>query len=190
MAILGEMTWKNTDGKYMVARSSKIKASDTGHIYDLLDKENDVEQGCNIKVGAYTNNGLQERLAETPAVGDAIAFVCDVPLIYASYTTADQFEWKYINVKGKDFKAYEIVRDDVFGVSDYGFTTVLDASAGVQLGNYVVVDGNRKWKEVKTEPDAATYGFIGQVMGFEKYQFDTIVLIHVIKNETVKATQK
>lgn len=187
MAIYGEMTWKNTDGKYMVARSSKIKASDTGHLYDLLDKENDVEQGCNIKVGNYTGNGLQERLAETPAIGDAIAFVCDVPLIYESFRTSDQYEWKFINVKGKDFKAYEIVMDDVFGVSDYGFTTVVDEAAGPQFGNYVVVDGNRKWTEMADMPDANTYGFIGQIMGFEKYQFDTVVLIHVIKNETVTA---
>lgn len=187
MAIYGEMTWKNEDGKYMVARSTKIKATDCGHLYDLVDAAADVEQGCNIKVGDYTGNGLQERKAETPAEGDAIAFVCSVPLIYESYRTSDQFEWKFVNVKGKDFRAYEIVKDDIFGVSDYGFTTILDAQKGVEVGNYVVVDGNRKWKEVKTAPDTKQYGFIGKVIGYEKYQYDTIVLIHVIKNETVVA---
>nr|DAY89450.1 MAG TPA: hypothetical protein [Caudoviricetes sp.] len=187
MAIYTNGAWVNPENKYPVARSSKIKASDTGHIYDLLDTENDVYQGANIKPGSYTGNGLQERIAETPAINDEIAFVCDVPLLYEEYKTSDQFEWKYINKKGKDFKAYEVVPNDVFGVSDYAFTTVADSNDPVKVNNYVVVDGNRGWKELATMPDASATGFIGKILGYEKYQFDTVVLVHVIQNKTVAA---
>jgi len=171
------------DKGYMVARSSKIKATDVGHIYDLVDETNDVEQGCNIKAGNFRETGYQERVALTPAIGDAILFVCDVPLTYDAFTQMQANETNYINVKNKAFKAYEIVDDDIFGVSVNGFTTkVGDVPA---IGNYVVVDGNRKWKEVAEAPDAATYGFIGQVMGYETYQNLKIVLINTVKNETV-----
>lgn len=172
-------TWK-TENKYMVARSSKIKATDAGHIYDLIDATNDVEQGSNIKVGDFTGDGYQERTALTPAIGDAIAFVCDTGLLYEQSKKSDQYEWKYVNVKGRTFRAYEIVKDDVFGVSDYGFT---NPELCVK-GNYVVVDGSRKWTAQTTKP-GDTYGFIGQIIGFEKYQYDTVVLVNVLKNETV-----
>lgn len=189
MAIYGkDITWKNTTGKYMVARSSKIKATDTGHIYDVVDTANDMEQGMNVKVGDHVTDELQLRTASTPAIGDAIAFVCDVPLIYESYTTADQSEYKYINKKGKATRAYEIVKDDVIGFSDYGFTTKVAADGQVVVGNYVVVDGARKYKELVSTTASTTldtYGFLGKIIGFEKYQYDTIVLVEVIRNETV-----
>ena len=89
------------DKGYMVARSSKIKATDSGHLYDLVDMTNDVEQGCNIKAGEFLGTGYQEREALTPAVGDAIIFVCDVPLVYDAYTQGQNAETNYINVKGK-----------------------------------------------------------------------------------------
>lgn len=180
MAIYTDGKWKNVDGKYMVARSSKIKATDTGHLYDLIDKTNDVEQGSNVKVGAFTGEGLQERVALTPAIADQIVFVCDTGLLYATAYKSDQFEWKYVNKANRDFRAYALEKDDVFGVSDYGFTTV--ANNELKLGDYVVVDGARKWKSVDSAPDETQYGFIGQIMGFEKYQYDTVVLVNVIQN--------
>ena len=180
MAIYTNGKWNNVDGKYMVARSSKLKATDTGHLYDLIDTTNDVEQGCNLKVGAFTGNGLQERVALTPAITDQIVFACDTGLIYENAYKSDQFEWKYINKKNRDFRAYAIEKDDVFGVSDYGFTTIVNNE--IAKGDYVVVDGSRKWKTVADEPSKTEYGFIGQVIGFEKYQYDTVVLVNVIQN--------
>lgn len=180
MAIYTNGRWENVDGKFMVARSSKLKASETGHLYDLIDTTNDVEQGSNVKVGAFTGNGLQERTALTPAITDQIVFVCDTGLLYETAYKSDQFEWKYVNKANRDFRAYAVEKDDVFGVSDYGFTTV--ANDVIAKGDYVVVDGARKWKTVDTEPDKTQYGFIGQVIGFEKYQYDTVVLVNVIQN--------
>lgn len=174
--------WNNVNGKHMVARSSKIKATDAGHLYDLIDKTNDVEQGMNIKVGDHTGDGYQERVALTPSAKDQIVFVCDTALIYEDNKKSDQLEWKYVNVAGKDFRAYEIVKDDIFGVSDYGFSVVADETEPCKFGNYVVVDGARKYKELAEKPLETEYGFIGRIVGYEKYQFDTIVLIETIQN--------
>lgn len=181
MAIYTNGTWTEQK-KYMVGRSSKIKATDTGHLYDLV-FESPVENGMNVKVGDYLGDGLQLREGTFPAIGDKIAFACDVPLIYENYTSADQAEYNYVNKVGKSVKCYEIVEDDVIGFSDYGFTTkVGDAPA---FGNYVTVDGNGKWVEVAGKPDTSATGFIGQIMGFETYLFDTIVLVHVVQNKQI-----
>ena len=166
--------------KYGVARSSKIKESN--HIYDLIDESNAVEQGSIVKVGKHTGNGLQERVCLTATTKDKVVFVCDVPLIHRDFTASDQLEYKYINVAGKNFRAYEIAKDDVIGVSDYMFTTVANELEPTKVGNYVVTDGNRKYIEKDSAPDASQYGFIGEIIGYEKYQYDTIVLINVIQN--------
>lgn len=179
MAIYTDGKW-NVTGKYGVARSSKIKESN--HIYDVLDTTNAIEQGSNIKLGDFVEGELQLRTALTPTAKDKIVFVCDVPLIYESDRISDQYEYKFVNKAGKNTKAYELGEDDVFGVSDYMFTTVVDTN--VKLYNYVVVDGARKWKELASAPLSTDYGFIGQVIGFEKYQYDTVVLVRVIKNVT------
>ena len=184
-----DATWLAED-KHMVARSSKLLATDGGaHIYDVINKVNNMEQGMNIVVKNHTveKDGYQLRECEFAKKGDKIAFVCDVPLIYEDYRKADQFEYKFINKKGKRTRAYELKVDDVFGVSDYGFTTLVDGEKGVQLGKYVVVDEAGKYKELDAEPSHAEYGFIGVVVGFERYQYDTIVLVEVIKNQKVTA---
>lgn len=186
MAIYTNGKWA-VENKHMVARSSKLRATDAGRIYDVLDDTNAIEQGSNIKLGDFVDGSYQVKTALTPAIGDAIVFVCDVPLIYENYRTADQFEYNFINKAGKETRAYEITEGDIFGVSDYGFTTVADGGSPVKVGNYVTVDGNRKYKEVALAPDNATHGFIGKIVGYEKYQYDTVVLVEVLKNKTVVA---
>lgn len=171
--------------KHGVARSSKIKESN--HIYDLIDTVNDVDNAANIKVGAHTGNGLQERTALTPTIKDQIAFVCTPPLIYDSSTSEKQAEYNFYNVKGKDFKAYEITKDDQIGISQYSITALNQTTKAIVKGNYIVVNASRGWTEVvsTSAPSAASYGFIGRVVGFETYSFDTIVIVEVVQNITV-----
>lgn len=172
--------------KHPVARVSKVK--DDAHLYDLVDTANEIDQGANLVPGDHVDKELQLRTATTPAIGNAIVFVCDVPLIYKDGYKLDQAEWQFVNKKGKRTKAYEIGKDDVIGVSDYAFTTVVTTGKAPAIGNYVVVDGARAWKELVSTTAAdtlKTYGFLAKVIGYEKYQFDTVVLFEVIRNQNV-----
>lgn len=172
--------------KHPVARVSKVK--DDAHLYDILDTANAINQGANIKVGGHVNGELQVREATTPGIGDQIVFVCDVPLLYNSDRQLDQAEWQFINKKGKITKAFEVGQDDVLGVSDYAFTTVVVDGKAPAVGNYVVVDGARGWAELASNTASGTldtYGFLAKVIGYEKYQFDTVVLFEVIRNKTI-----
>ena len=172
--------------KHPVARVSKVK--DDAHIYDLVDTANAINQGANLVPGDHVDGDLQLRTAKTPAIGNKIVFVCDVPLNYRDYTKLDQAEWQFVNKAGKRTKAYEVGGDDVLGVSDYAFTTTVATNTTPAIGNYVVVDGARGWKELvksTAETTLKTYGFLAKVIGYEKYQFDTVVLFEVIRNEDV-----
>lgn len=169
--------------KYPVARVSKVK--DDAHIYDLLDTANIILQGANLVAGDHVDGDFQTRTANTPAEGDAIVFACDVPLTYRNFTSLDQVEWQFFNKKGKITKCYEVGKDDVIGVSDYAFTTVVTDGVVPALGNYVVVDGARGWKELAAGTNVDAYGFVAKVIGYEKYQFDTVVLFEVQRNATV-----
>ena len=179
----GAATWTTTT-KYMVARTSKVKATDVGHIYNLIDSANAVEQGSNRKLGTKVTGDWDVYNALVPAIGDKIVFVCDVPLIYSSYTSEDQYEYKFINRAKKEFRAYEIVADDIIGVSDYGITP-LNGTTGVVVGNLVVVNGAGKWAELAANAVTTTYGFVATIVGFESYEYDRVVLFKVVKNATV-----
>ena len=61
--------------KHPVARVSKVK--DDAHLYDLVDTANAIDQGANLVPGDHVDGELQLRVATTPAIGDAIVFVCD-----------------------------------------------------------------------------------------------------------------
>lgn len=189
---MAQIGYVYTDGtgttytKYPVARVSKVK--DDAHIYDLVDTSNDIAQGANLVPGDHVTGELQERVAVTPTIGKKIVFVCDVPLLYRDFEKLDQAEWQYFNKAGKITKAYEVGQDDVLGVSDYAFTTLVVANTTPAVGNFVVVDGARAWKELASNTSAATlatYGFLAKVIGYEKYSYDTIVLFEVIRNENV-----
>ena len=180
-AIFTNGTW-NVYDKHSVARVSLV--NDDAHIFDLIDEVNDVEQGTALKAGAQVGTELQLRVTETPAIGDEIAFVCSVPLIYESYKTSDQFEYNFYNKKGSIMKCYEVRKDNVIGVSNYAITPV-SGNTDINQGELIVVDGSRGWKALAAGTDVSAYGFVAEVIGFEKYQYDTVVLFRVVRNTTI-----
>lgn len=180
-AIFTNGAW-NTYGKHAVARVSAVY--DDAHLFDLIDEVNDVEQGTALKAGSQVGKELQLRAAETPAIGDEIVFTCSVPLIYESYKTSDQFEWNFVNKKGSIMKCYEVRKDNVIGVSNYAITPV-SGNDDINQGELIVVDGARGWKALAAGTDVSTYGFVAEVIGFERYQYDTVVLFRVVRNTTI-----
>lgn len=184
MAIYSNLIEKKPT-KHIVVGTSKIKATNTGHIYDLVFNA-DVDNGVLAKVGEYTGNGFQERNATVAGAKDKVVLIASVPLIYDQHTTEVQAEYNFYNTKGSVTRGYELVEDDVFAVSDYAFTTKVGEDLAV--GNYVVCDGTGKYKEVAKASGstlATTNGFVGQIIGFQKYQYDKMALISVVQNTTI-----
>lgn len=142
--------------KHCVAGSTRLKATTTGHIFDIrasVDLDNGtlvardaLETGQESSGQVYTMkaptgfagkviskaaNGAYYVGVVTP--GDAL-FVLTVPHKYADYTTALKADSTYYNGEDEVMRAYELYTGDVFEVSAEGF---VDEFA---VGDAVVVD--------------------------------------------------
>lgn len=174
--------------KHGIVRTTNLKATYAGHLFDVIHASQDLDNGMNVKIGDHvTADGRECVDATFPAVGDKIALVADVVKFYDTSTTAKQAEYNYYIPQGQPARAYEVEQYDKFGVSDYMFTTKVGAA--VAVGNYVTVDGNGKWKEIvsTSAPDAAATGFIGKVYGFDTGDNEKIVLVETIQNVQIQS---
>lgn len=167
--------------RHLIVETSRIKATKAGHIYSVKDVENNMDNGELVLVGDLIVAEREIYEAKTPTVEDkGVALIADVPLIYEQVTTAQGAEYNYYNEAGKATRAYELVKDDVYGVSVEAITPI-NVEAGVVDGNYVVNDGSRRLKEVATLD--GTEGFVGEILYKRTFGVgDTRVYIRVIQN--------
>jgi len=177
--------------KHGLFRSSRLKATDVGRIYDLIvrdedNKEISVDNGVALKLGANTGKGLQTKYATVAEAGDKVVITGSPATIKDAFTKAQAREYNFYHEAGEVAKAYEVRPDEaeVFGVAAYQFTTVVTGEVPT-AGNLVVVDGKGGYKELTAGTATDAYGFVGQVYGFETGDFETIVLVEVLKNEQI-----
>lgn len=147
----------NFSKKYAVAGSSKLKATDVGHIFNIVAVSDILENGTIIGKGDYVKPETYKE-ADAPATFEAVVLdtaangnyyvevkvpagallVLQVPLIYENYTTRMQFESNFYNVKDDIVRSYELYENDIFELSAEGFT------GEFIVGDTVVVDAVTK----------------------------------------------
>lgn len=132
---------------HVVAESSRLKATTTGHIYDLEMIE-DTDNGTIIAVGAHVEGQVFK--AKTYAVGDKPYLVLTPPLAYNGKKAWSDEKYFY-NAKGEIARAYELHKDDIFTVSADAFT------GSPEVGKYVDAT------YTVTESAPAT-GFVGEII--------------------------
>lgn len=139
-----------TAEKHGVAGSSKIKATICGHIFNILIEE-DLDNGSIVAKGDYVKPEVYKAkdstgfsgvivdkaangnwYVEVKEPGDALLLL-QVPVIYEEYTTAMMHESNFYNEAGDIVRCYELVKDDIFEVSDECFdgTPAKDATVSV-----------------------------------------------------------
>lgn len=185
-------------GTHAIWESSNLKSTDIGNVWDVLvckagddDKMTpiDADNAVAVKVGEYTGNGLQERYAEIAAVKDKVAVLGTPALLKSAFTKAQASPKNFYNVAGLDAKAYEVVDQDIFGVSLEGFADaalVNITDANVKKGLYVVVDGTGKWTVQTAEPSATAYGFIGKVHSLAPDMIEETTIVRVLCLQNVQ----
>jgi hypothetical protein len=166
--------------KHYIVETSDIKATKAGHIFSLRDAVSNMDNGILVKVGALVTGTTEVFTAVTPVATDGgLVLIADVALMYDQYTTLQGAEYNYYNEAGKDTRAYELVKNDRYGVS-VGAVTALVPATGLVTGAFITNDG-RKYKEIATV--AGTEGYVAQVMFTKKFGAnDTRVYVRVIKN--------
>ena len=183
MAIYGNALNWNSDDRHCVFESSNLKSSIVGNIYDAIvrdgeDKEVAIDNGMPIVVGDFTGDGLQTRWAKVAGKGDKIAVVGTPALIKDAHSKQSEQPYNFYNKAGSVAKAYEVVAEDIFGVSKefvdgdvvVGATVVWNPTSG----KYEVASG------VTTDN-----GFVAKVHSIQVGTFYDLVRLFVVKNETV-----
>ena len=132
---------------HVVAESSRLKATTTGHIYDLEMIE-DTDNGTIIAVGAHVEGQVFK--AKTYAAGDKPYLVLTPPLAYNGKKAWSDEKYFY-NAKGEIARAYELHKDDIFTVSADAFT------GSPEVGKYV----DATYTVTESAPAA---GFVGEII--------------------------
>lgn len=184
MAIFTNLEATN-QGKHGMFESSRIKASITGHLYDLV-FDADVDNGVLVKVGDYTGNGLQEREGTVAGVKDKVAITGAPALVKEAFTRGQAEAYNFYNKAGIPVKCYELVPEDIFAIADYQFTS--DSKAQVKVGACVVGDGKGAYvasasTDITTK--GATNGFVGKIHSITSGSEYTMVRIEVVQNTTI-----
>ena len=152
---------------HVVAESSRLKATTTGHIYDLEMIE-DTDNGTIIAVGAHVEGQVFK--AKTYAAGDTPYLVLTPPLAYNGKKAWSDEKYFY-NARGEIARAYELHKDDIFTVSADAFT------GSPEVGKYV--DATYTVKE-----SAPATGFVGEIIEEVTYTNSTSyrILVREINN--------
>lgn len=177
--------------EHVVAESSLIKSTLTGHIWDARIQgtvsgqtvDINCDNGVMVKMGGFTHDGLQERTATVAGVKDKVGFVCTPALIKDAYNQVQSSEINFYNKAGKLAKVYEIQGDeydpDIIGVSKMAFTS---ADNTIVEGNYVILNGNGGYVAQASAPTMSAYGFVGQIHSIQTGLYYTLVRIAVLQN--------
>lgn len=160
-----------TATKHVVAESSLIKATSTGHIYSL-EAITDTDNGSIVARGDWKE--AQVFKAKAYAAGDAPLLVLTPAFGYNSDRRSYQNECYFYNKTGEIMRAYELSRDDIFTVSSDAITALATEPV---IGNYVSVD-NGLYKEANS---AGATGFVGQIVEKVNYTNSVSYRILVVK---------
>lgn len=167
----------NTATRHSVFESSKLKATITGNIYDGICNV-DVDNSQALKLGDFTGEGLQTRNVTKAAETDQIVIAGTVPVIKDAFTKIQNEPFNFYNKKGSVIRCYEVVKDDIFGVSK----TFI--SGNVEVGKFVKVNASGAYEISDSDP-STTNGFVGKVHSIQTGTYDVLVRILVVKNEAV-----
>lgn len=183
-------------GNHIIAQSSNLKSTISGHLFDALISEKTTvsgetkytpipcDNGVMVHLEIFSGDGLQERYAVIAGVKDKVGFVCSPPLVKDATTKAQESEANFYHKAGVLAKVYEVQGDphdpDIFGVSMEGFTEA--SQTNVKVGAYVVLDGNGKYVAQAAKPTMSNYGFVGQIHSIQTGMFYTLVRIAAIQN--------
>lgn len=134
--------------KHVVAESSLLKATGTGHIYSLRMHE-DMDNGSIVCVGDWVE--AQVFNSKEFAAGERPIFVLTPPIGYNSDRKEYQDECYFYNAKDEIARGYELNDGDIFTVSEIAFDGTPEVGKFIDAA-YTVAES------------AGDSGFVGEIV--------------------------
>lgn len=156
--------------EHVVAESSLLKATGTGHILSMKCHK-DLDNGSIVTRGAWVEAQVFD--SEDYAAGKKPYLILTPPIGYNSDRKYYLEEKYFYNAAGEIARAYELHVDDIYTVSADAITA-LDTNPVV--GHYVEID-NGLYKEAATAPKA---GIVLQIVEKVNYTNSTSYRLHVV----------
>ena len=162
--------------KYTIFNSDKMSGTENSALlvsvryFNDSDQEAEIENGAIVKLGAFLDGQREIRKVTTPTGTEKINEVVIIahPEVIYDQSTYHGLE-EYINVAGKDVRAYRFHNGDGFSLTAEGF------EGTPEKGKYVVVGATTKAKI----SDTATGTVIGTIDDVWKLGRDTYYYIQV-----------
>lgn len=170
--------------KYGYAESSALRATNWGgHIFSVIDDENILENGMLVALG--TDIDVENRKAEKPTDKNKVALILDVIVPYDESTTVGQAEIYHAPKElGEPTRAYDLFENDRFAIIDYLVTApIAGENKPCVVGNYLVADADKKYKEVASGEDITKYGFAAVIQEIDYKSGMTLYRLRVVRNE-------
>lgn len=159
--------------KFGYVETSDLAATyGTGHIHSVKCPAN-AQNGFALKLGNYVSNEV--KTATLAAATDKIVLLANPAIFYDQTSTASQAEWFYCPEENAVVRAYDVVVNDRFAISNECITTTTaakDKYLSVADGKFVVED---------TKPVNNT-GFIGLITEVVVKSSITLVRVVVLQN--------
>lgn len=153
---------------HVVAESSRLKATVSGHIYDLKMTE-DMDNGTIVAVGKFVEEQVFE--AKAYVAGDAPYLLLTPPLAYNGRKAWSDEKYFY-NAQGEIARAYELHKGDIYTISKDAF------SGEPAVGKYV----NAAYAVTEEAPAA---GFVGEII--EEVPYTNSTSYRILVREINKA---
>ena len=153
---------------HVVCESSRLKATVSGHIYDLKMTE-DMDNGTIVAIGKFVEEQVFE--AKAYAAGATPYLLLTPPIAYNGRKAWSDEKYFY-NAKDEIARAYELHKDDIFTVSEDAFTGTPAVGKYVDA-TYAVAD------------EAPATGFVGEII--EEVPYTNSTSYRILVREINKA---
>ena len=153
---------------HVVCESSRLKATVSGHIYDLKMTE-DMDNGTIVAIGKFVEEQVFE--AKAYAAGETPYLLLTPPIAYNGRKAWSDEKYFY-NAKDEIARAYELHKDDIFTVSEDAFTGTPAVGKYVDA-TYAVAD------------EAPATGFVGATL--EEVPYTNSTSYRILVREINKA---
>ena len=168
-----------------VVKMSKVKSIYNGHTFSVRTTQ-EMENGFFVKLGDIEKDNIEVHGMKVPATGDkGLVLIANPAIIYDNTARlGSDKERFYFMENGETVLGYEIVENDVFGISKLGID-------GVPVEGEYLVAGNGV-KLVPTNTPPVDDAFYAKVIRFEKvggalsinleHEATEYVMLEVIQN--------
>ena len=152
--------------KKSIVRLDKVKSVYGGHLYSVIDENNDLENGFVAKLDGLKDGERELYNIDHPGTDDPLVLIANPEVNYEECRATDKALGNFYIPEGTPARAYEMHRTDIISISEEGI------EGEVEKGKYVIGQDNSYKLEIADSVDDET--FVGKIKDVETIGTSTV----------------